>query len=115
MSEIGTKRVLVEARANGVVGNFGNRNSAALNLNHGCHVTIELTEGELQLKGEQFIEAARAALRRTLFGDNTVMLYRDKKPDPNSCESQLMGRRMALDQIILTDHWHYANGSRKNS
>ena len=115
MSEIGTKRVLVEARANGesVVADF--RNKTTMSLNRDCHVTIELTEDELRLTGERFIEAAREALKRTIFGGNMVMLYTNNKIKRDSPDSQMLGRRMPPDEIILTDRWQYANGSGKNS
>lgn len=116
MSEIGTRRVIVEARANGgnvVVADFGGKQS--MSLNRDCHVYIELTEAELRLTGKRFIEAARAALKRTIFGDNTVMLYTNNKIRLNVPDTQMLGRRMSPDDIALTDNWKYANFPDQNS
>ncbi len=78
----------------------------------GYYVSVELTDEELQMKGEAFVAAVRKAMQESFIGENTVMLYRSGPIKP-SAESQILGFRQHVDNIVLTENWRFASQESK--
>ena len=103
MSESAERRkVYVAARSNIRIVDF--RQGVKETGRDDYYVSVFMTDEELALEGEAFVQAARKALEQTMTEGNMVILYRDGPVRPVS-QTQILGFRQDIDNIVLLNKW----------
>lgn len=101
-------RVYVEVKSNMVTADFS-QEEKRMPHSSTYFVGVNLSEGELQLTGELFVQAVRRALKSEVFRGDKVLLVMEGVAS-NTRGLKQIGYAQKLSELELTDRWRTAEG-----